>query len=335
MIRLRWVALSLCAVAFVMLWPLWPPLLLAAWTAALMRPLLVRFERGLRGRRRAAAAISLMLFVVLVLPLALIGVGVFSGAQDLVAMVRASPSATSALEQLTSRSEPAGALPSSLSEVLSLAQRSGAEGVGLLTDLAGAAAKALIGVFVYFGGAYVFLVSSAEVWAWLKSHAPINSEHLERLGAAFHETGRGLLVGVGLTGLSQGLAATLVYLALGVPRAWVLGPMTGLASVVPFAGTALVWAPIAVGFFLNDRPVAGIIMLALGVGVISLLDNLLRPVFARFGSLRMPMFLIFVAVFGGLATFGAWGALIGPLVARLSMEALALMKEGEAHDGAA
>ena len=40
---------------------------------------------------------------------------------------------------------------------------------------------------------------------------------LDRLRAAFHETGRGLLVGVGLTCAAQGLVAMIAYLALGVP----------------------------------------------------------------------------------------------------------------------
>lgn len=51
---LRWATLLLGLAALLVLWPLWPPLVLAAWTAALTRPLLVRFERGLRvgGARR-------------------------------------------------------------------------------------------------------------------------------------------------------------------------------------------------------------------------------------------------------------------------------------------
>jgi predicted PurR-regulated permease PerM len=80
---LRWTVLGLTAAAIFICWPLWPALVLAAWTAALARPLLARFERRLKGRRRAAAALSLLLFFTLLIPLGLIGLAVVSGAQEL------------------------------------------------------------------------------------------------------------------------------------------------------------------------------------------------------------------------------------------------------------
>lgn len=321
---LRMVTVALVLGAAVVFWPLWPALLLSAWTAALARPLLVRFERGLKGRTRAAAALSLLLFVVLALPLALVLAGVIAGAQELLAVVEASPSATEALESLLSGPTGPSHLPSSLADVVSLVQNVGAQGVAVLGNLAGVAATALIGLFIYFGGAYALLLNSAFVWGWMKAHSPLEEAHLERFAAAFHETGRGLLVGVGLTMLAQGLAATIIYFALGVPRAWVLGPITGMASVIPMVGSSLVWAPITLGLFLTHHPVKALILLGLGVGVISVVDNVLRPIFARLGELKMPTFLLFVSVFGGLSFFGTWGALLGPLIVRLAMEALAI-----------
>jgi predicted PurR-regulated permease PerM len=328
---LRWMTLLLCVGALFVLWPLWPALLLAAWTAALITPLLGRFERALKGRRRAAAALSLLLFVVLALPLVLMAVGVVAGAQELLVTVRSSTSAASALAALTSSPSDTSAtgLPTTFTEVIALAQRSGAQGLGFLTDLAGAAAKGLVGLLIYFGGAYAFLVDGKELWAWVRQNSPLEGRSMDRLGKAFHETGRGLLVGVGLTSLTQGLAATIAYLALGVSRAWVLGPLTGIASVVPVAGTALIWGPVALGLFLTGRPIKGTVLLVLGVGVISIVDNLLRPVYARMGALQMPLFLLFCAVFGGLAAFGTWGALIGPLMVRLTMEALAIARDDQ------
>lgn len=317
----------MCVAALVVLWPLWPALVLAAWTAALTRPLLVRFERGLKGRRRAAAALSLLLFVALVLPLGLLGVGVVSGATELLATIRGSASAATALQSLTSGTDALPDLPTSLPELLALVQHSGTQGFGLLSNVAGAAAKALIGLFIYFGGAYALLLDSGTLWSWLKRHSPLAPAHLERLGAAFHETGRGLLAGVGLTSLTQGVTATVIYFALGVPRAWVVGPITGLASIIPVVGTGLVWGPLAVGLFLTDHPVKALVLVAVGVGVISTIDNLLRPIYARMGALKMPLYLLFVSVFGGLAAFGTWGALLGPLVVRLTMEALAIASD--------
>lgn len=64
-----------------------------------------------------------------------------------------------------------------------------------------------------------------------------------------------------------------------------------------------------------------------GAGVISMADNLLQPFYARLGSLRMPTYPLFVTLFGGLIAFGTWGAILGPLIVRLWLEALTLQKE--------
>ena len=318
----------LVAAAIYVCWPLWPALVLAAWTAALARPLLARFEQGLHGKRRAAAALTLLLFVLVLVPLVLVMLGVVSGAQEIVQAIAQSPSAKAALESISAGSGAgtAPSIPRNLPDLVALLQRHGATGLNLLTNVAGAATTGLIGVFMYFGGAFVLLVSGDEVWRWLQRNSPLKPDHLDRLAAAFQETGRGLLVGVGLTTATQGLVAALAYLSLGVPRWWVLGPITGIASMIPFVGSALVWAPIALGLFLTGHPAKASILLVLGVAVISTADNVLRPVYARMGSLKMPMYLLFVAVFGGIAAFGTWGALLGPLIVRLSMETLEIRR---------
>jgi predicted PurR-regulated permease PerM len=240
---------------------------------------------------------------------------------------RHDPATIGLCARLLSSSDEALPLPTTLQDVAALARRSGAQGLDLLSLVAGAAVTGLVGLFIYFAGAYTLLVDSRALWGWWLTRAPVSREVSERFARAFHETGRGLLVGVGLTVLSQALVATLIYAALGVPRAWVLGPITGLASIVPFVGTALIWSPIALGLFLTDRPVRATILVVLGVVVISSVDNFLRPLFARWGALELPIVLLFVSVFGGLAAFGTWGALLGPLVLRLTMEALTLVAE--------
>ncbi len=324
MTPLHWLTLGLVAVSFLVIWPLWPPLVLAAWTAALTRPLLLKLERVLKGRSRAAAVLSLMIFVILALPLVLMTLAVLSGAQDMVKTFQSgetSPFTT----LLSSSGENAIKMPANLSEAVALLERTGAQGMGVLSNVFGVAAKGVIGLFIFFAGAYTFLIDSQRIWKWLMAHAPFRPSHLERIGKAFHETGRGLLVGVGLTTLSQAVVATIAYLALGVPRAFVLGPITGIASVIPVVGTGLVWGPISLGFFLTGDTTRGIILIVIGVVIIGAIDNLLRPVFAKYGSVQMPMFLLFLSVFGGLAAFGTWGALMGPLAVRLAMEVLAIL----------
>lgn len=328
---LRWTTLILCAVALYVCWPLWPALVLAAWTAALAHPLVARLERALNGRRRAAGALVFLLFLLVTTPIALVATGVVVGTRDLLEVLSTSSSAKGALEWIAVGSDGTDGvhLPRSLGEVMDLLRLYGAEGLDLLTDIAGAAAKGLLVVFIYFAATFMFIFEGRLEWTWVKRHSPLSPEHLDRFMAAFQETGRGLLVGVGLTSLAQGVAATIAYMALGVPQSWVLGPITGLAGIVPVIGSTVIWGPIAIGLLLTGHPVKAVILVVVGVAVISTIDNVLRPVFARLGALQMPMLVLFVALFGGLMMFGTWGALIGPLVVRLAMEALSLIKEDD------
>ena len=102
-----------------------------------------------------------------------------------------------------------------------------------------------------------------------------------------------------------------------------------MAAILPLMGSALVWGPIAVGLLLTGHPIKALILVIIGAGVISTIDNVLRPVYARMGSLQMPMFVLLVSIFGGLAAAGGWGVLLGPLLVRLFMEAMKLRAEGE------
>jgi predicted PurR-regulated permease PerM len=326
------VTLILGATSLWLCWPLWPALVLAAWTASLLRPLMLRLERRLHGRRIGAAALTSVVAVVVAAPLALVVVGVVVGARELAEVLTTAPTAEGALERIAVGSpdaSPTLQLPHTLGEGVALARTYGREAFGLLSDLAGAAAKALLMLVVYFAGTFVFMHRGAEQWEWIAHHVPLRRDHLERFAGAFEETGRGLLAGVGLTSAAQGAAAMGAYLALGVPEAWVLGPITGIASVIPVVGSALIWGPIALGLLLTEHPIKAAVLVVVGVGVIGTIDNLLRPVFARVGTLQLPMLVLFVSAFGGLLVVGPWGAMLGPLAVRLTVEALRIAKSDD------
>jgi predicted PurR-regulated permease PerM len=152
---------------------------------------------------------------------------------------------------------------------------------------------------------------------------------MERFQLAFQETGRGLLIGVCLTCAVQGFVAAIAYLCLQIPRWYALGVLTGLCALIPILGTAIVWIPITIGFFLQQAYLKAFIMIAVGVVAIGSVDNLLRPVFSKLGSLQMSTLLLLLTIFGGLELLGPWGALLGPLIVRLATEAIILVREDE------
>jgi predicted PurR-regulated permease PerM len=312
--------------------PLWAPLVLAAWFAHLTRPLLNRATHRLGKRRRAAGVLVLALFLLLMTPLVLLSISTASSAVELVQkVVQTKGGAGDALRSIVTTdghgSVGLGESVKTPEKIFGLMRQHGSRAWTTINMIAGATARALIGFFVFLIGAYTFLVDGEAAYTWSKQHSPISPDYFDRFGDAFNETGRGLLVGVVLTGLLQSTIATFAYLLLGVPSAMVLGLLTFFASLIPSVGTSLVWAPVALGLALSGRTTAAIGLVIIGLTVIGLIDNFLRPVFARWGKLDLPSFVVLVAMFGGLALFGGWGLVLGPLLVRLFVEALRIARE--------
>jgi predicted PurR-regulated permease PerM len=94
------------------------------------------------------------------------------------------------------------------------------------------------------------------------------------------------------------------------------GVATGVASVLPLLGSALVWIPAAVVLFIQGSVGMGVFMLIWGLAAVGTVDNILRPLVVS-GSLPVNGFVILIAMLGGAEAFGVAGILIGPLAVAL------------------
>jgi predicted PurR-regulated permease PerM len=326
----RWGFWVLVIAGLVTLAPLWLPLLLAAWFAHLVYPIVDRLERRFGGRRRPAVTVAMLLFLVLLVPATAAVVQLIVAGSDLARRILESEQLQTSLQALVSDGEEGGFSISDLldpTRILELVREHGGVALGFLKTFFGATATAIIHIFIFLMACYTFLQEGRRYWSWLVEHAPFDGGHMERMRRAFHETGRGIVVGVGLTALAQAIVATIAYAALGVPRAFLLGELTFFAAFIPSFGTALVWVPVAAGLALTQKYVAAIILSLIGVFVIGTIDNVLRPVFSRWGQLDLPVFVLLISIFGGFVVFGAWGFVVCPLIIRMAKEVLVIARE--------
>ena len=322
-----WVVALLLAAAAIVVAPFAPWAILALWLGLYARRLHAPLTRRLGGRPRLAAALTTSLLVVLALPIAAVVASMIDDAVALVRSVLESDRATAVFERLVQRGGGSGGGSSGGGEAEGLTGMLASQGGrawAIARQVAGAAAHVVIGLLVLVAGIYGVLVDGSAWWTWIRQHAPIAPGHLERFADAFRETGRGLWFGVIGAGAAQAIAATVAFLALGVPHALPLGLLTLLFSVIPAIGTAIVWVPVAAGLALTGRTEAAIVMAAVGVVVISAIDNVARPWLARRGELALPSWVVLLAMFGGIELIGGWGLLLAPLVVRLAKEALAI-----------
>src|SRR5205823_9636744 len=83
--------------------------------------------------------------------------------------------------------------------------------------------------------------------------------------------------------------------------------------LLPLGGTALVWMPVALYLLLSGAVAKGLILIAIGAGLVGLMDNLLQP-FLVCGRAHLPVLPLYLATFGALAYFGFLGLFLGPFL---------------------
>lgn len=300
------------------------PIFWAVALGILIYPFHLQLRHWVRGRETLAAAASVVVVViVIVIPVVGIGTAVTTEAVALGESLQAGDIDLARVEQELRRRMP---------QVLSLMESVGVEPARLQAQLSSSAveisqfiaSRALsIGQDTLRVGLYFFLMlyllfffmrDGQRMLDTAVRVLPLGDDRERQLFARFAEVSRATIKGTLIVGVVQGVLGGITFslLGLGAPVLW--GVVMALLSIVPAVGPALVWAPAAVVLVFNGQVAAGIVMLAVGVVVIGLADNLLRPILVGRDT-RMPDYLILLSTLGGLAAFGLAGVVIGPIIA--------------------
>lgn len=132
----------------------------------------------------------------------------------------------------------------------------------------------------------------------------------------FVATARATLKATLLLGGLQGLSGGIIFYITGIEGAMIWGLLMMVLAILPGIGCSVIWAPAGVIMLLGGHLWEGITILVFGVVVISLGDNLLRPMLIGSDVALHPL-LIFLSTLGGLVVFGLSGFVMGPIIASL------------------
>ncbi len=172
-----------------------------------------------------------------------------------------------------------------------------------------------------------FLFKDGERWMdSLYELVPMDESHKRKILTRLDQTVRAVVKGMLVTALVQGVLAGLAYLVLSVPFPMVLTALTIVLAPIPFGGTALVWGPVVLYFFAVGAVGKALGMLAWGVGVVSMVDQFLRPWLIG-QDVQIPVLLLVLSVLGGLGLYGLLGLFVGPIIISLFMTAIQIYRE--------
>ncbi len=320
--------LAVCLAFTWILWPFFGSILWGLVTAVMFAPMHRRIVRALSGRNGFAALLTVVIVVLIViLPTGLIAASlsqeistlyqnVQSGELDLVRLFR------QVLDGL-----PAWAAKFvQRSGVTSLAAAQELLTAGLMKSGQFFAAEALaigqstfsfvINLFVMLYLIFFLLrdedLLSNRIWNAIPLRAEQKGALFQKFATVIRATVKGDLLVAALQGAMGGLIFWI--LGIGAPLLWAVS--MAFLSLIPAVGASLVWAPVAIYLLATGALWEGAILIAYGVLVIGLVDNILRPVLVGKDT-KMPDYVVLISTLGGIETFGLNGFVIGPVIAAM------------------
>ena len=120
------------------------------------------------------------------------------------------------------------------------------------------------------------------------------------------------VVSAGLVAAIQGFLGGLVFAILGIESPVFWGVVMAICCLLPF-GAWVVWGPVALVLAITGSMGRAILLAALGFGIVSAADNVLRPMLLS-GQARMNGLVIFLGLLGGISAFGMLGVVLGPVL---------------------
>ena len=170
------------------------------------------------------------------------------------------------------------------------------------------------GVMLYL---LFFLLRDGAALATRIGHAiPLDAEHKHQLAGKFTTVIRATVKGNIVVAASQGALGGLIFWILGIQGPVLWGVAMAFLSLLPAVGAGLVWGPVALYFLATGAVWQGVVLTLYGIGVIGLVDNVLRPILVGKDT-KMPDYVVLISTLGGMAIFGLTGFVIGPAIAAL------------------
>lgn len=319
-----------------LMWPFIQPICFAIILGVSLYPLHRLVLERLKAPNWAALVSTLAVFLVVLIPVAAIAYVVSAEMVQAGRYVAAQKTAQGGLapaaeHMIDDVMKPFGDLGATGAERLKhsideLPQKASAyltgAGTLLVASLAGIAGKTVITFFVLF-----FLFRDGEQVSFILAFAlPISERHSQRLFGEIRKSIVANVYAMAAVAAVQAATSWLGYLALGLPSSPMLAALTGIGSLVPVVGTAVVWVPIALYLLAKGHVLKCILLLLWGTIVVAGSDNLVRAKVLQ-GEVGMHPLLLIFSILGGLEVFGFLGIFIGPLMLSVTVALIDMLRD--------
>ena len=163
---------------------------------------------------------------------------------------------------------------------------------------------------------FIFLRDGEKIYDFIYQIAPLEEKNKKQIAVRVNEAFSAVIRGQLVTALTQAILAGFIFWILGIPVPLLFATLTFFTSMIPVVGAGSIWLPWVIYFFISHQTAKAVTLLIFGGLVISLADNILKP--ALIGEkTKLPYFLLFFGILGGLRVYGFMGVFLAPVVLTL------------------
>jgi predicted PurR-regulated permease PerM len=181
--------------------------------------------------------------------------------------------------------------------------------IQLLASIAMISFELITQLFVFFFVLSGVLMYAPEFKQYLVRVSPIDSKTSELFLSRTKVMSLMMTKGVFLIAIIQGALLSLLL--------WILAI---IFTIIP-VGAGIVTIPLAIVYFITGDYLIAIILILYTLIVITNLPNFLRPRLVK-GKLNLRPSVILISILGGMAAFGFWGLIYGPVFMVIFITAL-------------
>jgi predicted PurR-regulated permease PerM len=142
---------------------------------------------------------------------------------------------------------------------------------------------------------------------------PVPKQQLEEVVIKFHEMGRAIILGNGMSGIVQGFLGGLGFFIFGLNSPFLWGTVISFMAFLPIIGASVVFVPAAVILIVQGKVGIGVGFLIYNLFYSSIVEYIVKPRLIGKG-MQMNSLLVFIGIIGGLKLFGILGIVYGPLI---------------------
>lgn len=173
---------------------------------------------------------------------------------------------------------------------------------------------------------FFFLKDGQKIYSFFYEITPLDEKDKKHIFTRINDTFAAVLHGQLLTAIVQALTAGIIFWFLALPLPIFFSAVTFLSAFLPVMGASLVWGAFVIYLLALQQYGRAILLFLLGTFVISLVDNVLKPLFIG-EKTKLPYMVLFLGILGGLSLYGFIGIFLAPTMISLFFALIKIYRE--------